>query len=49
MGLSLSQQVSRLERKAERFDDAIDRIMDLKPLIDDYESGGASENTLELV
>mgnify|MGYP005987607961 CR=1 FL=1 len=42
MELSLSEQISKLERKAERFDDAIDRIMELKLWIEDFESGGAS-------
>jgi hypothetical protein len=37
MSLSLSEQVGKLERKAERFDDAVDRIMDLKLWIDDFE------------
>ena len=46
MGLSISEQVSKLERKAERFDGAVDRIMDLKPWIDDYESGKTSEKGL---
>jgi hypothetical protein len=44
MELSLSEQVGKLERKAERFDDAVDRIMDLKIWIEDFESGGASLN-----
>jgi len=29
MELSLSEQIANLEHKAERFDDAVDRIMDL--------------------
>jgi hypothetical protein len=42
MELSLSEQVGKLEFKAQRFDDAVDRIMDLQLWIEDFESGGAS-------
>lgn len=40
--MQLSEQVSQLERKAERFDDAVDRIMNLKLWIESCESGDAS-------
>jgi hypothetical protein len=44
MELSLSEQVGKIERKAERFDDAVDRIMDLKLWVEDFENGGASHD-----
>jgi len=42
MELSLSEQISILERKAERFDEVVDRIMDLKDWTEDFESGETS-------
>ena len=46
MELTLSEQVSKLERKAERFDDAVDRIMNLKRWIESFESGDASQQAV---
>lgn len=46
MESSLSEQVSKLELKAERFDDAVDRIMDLKLWIESFESGEASQKAV---
>tara|TARA_B100000700_G_C14980852_1_gene826305 strand:- start:178 stop:615 length:438 start_codon:yes stop_codon:yes gene_type:complete len=40
--MQLSEQVRQLERKAERFDDAVDRIMNLKLWIDSFENGEAT-------
>lgn len=45
MGL-LSAQVKELERKAEQFDDAVDRIVALKQEIEDFESGDISQHSL---
>jgi hypothetical protein len=46
MEISLSEQVATLERKAERFDNAVDRIMDLKHWVDDFENGGVSHDSV---
>ena len=40
--MQLSEQISQLERKAERFDDAVDRIMNLKLWIESFENGEAT-------
>jgi hypothetical protein len=44
MELSVTEQVGNLERKAERFDDAVDRIMDLKLWVENFESGDVSHH-----
>lgn len=40
---SLSDQIITLERKAERFDDAVERIMELKSFIEHFERGDISQ------
>ena len=46
MTLSLAEQVNELERKAQNFDDAVDRIMELQTWVDDFENGDASPHAV---
>jgi hypothetical protein len=46
MELSLSEQIGKLERKAERFDDAVERIVNLKSYIEEFEKGDFSQKGL---
>jgi hypothetical protein len=43
---SLSSQVGKMERRAERFDEAVDRIMELKRSIEYFESGELAQEGL---
>jgi hypothetical protein len=43
---SLSRQIGKLERKAERFDEAVERIMQLNEKVEAFEKGQFSQESL---